>query len=560
MTNATTTTCDGTQFLVALQAAARWLEQHVGDVNALNVFPVPDGDTGTNMNLTLGAALKDVKPQASVGAICAIVQKQALRGARGNSGVILSQILRGFSEGIGNAVQLDAQLLALAFTRGAERAYKAVMKPTEGTMLTVIRVVGEHAQAAADDGASLEVVLQAAVDGARAAVADTPNLLKQLRDAGVVDAGGQGIAVILDGVLRCVQGQGVERPDAPVVTAAVAFQDIHSDDDFGYCTTFLLEGAEIPFEQVRAQIASMGSSVVVVGDDTTVKAHVHTLRPGDVLNYVIDFGALTHVEIANMDAQRAQLHATGAVAAVAGREPKEASMGSHVAEQARAAAVEQAPIGVVAIAPGPGWAEIFHSAQVGEVVTGGQTMNPSTAELAEAIERLPQQQVIVLPNNSNILLAAKQAQEIVDKQVTIIPTRTIPQGVAAILSLNYEFDLERNVKMMQRAIEKVRTIEITTAVRDATVDGTEVRTGQTIGLLDDKLIAAGDTCDRVVDKMLVAVGMDDYEVVTIYLGEGVGDEQGMVLAERIRASYPHLEQVEIQSGGQPFYDFILAIE
>ncbi len=550
----TATTWDGTQLLAALQAAARWLEQHVGEVNALNVFPVPDGDTGTNMNLTFTAALKDIKPQPSAGAVGMILQKQALRGARGNSGVILSQILRGFSEGIGDSATLDAGGMAQAFTKAADRAYKAVMKPTEGTMLTVIRVVGDRARAAAEGGAALLGVLEAAVEGAHAAVADTPNLLKQLRDAGVVDAGGEGVAVILDGVLRWARGELVERPDAPVQSAAVAFDDIHSDDDFGYCTTLLLEGENIPFDEVRATIASMGASVVVVGDETTVKAHVHTLRPGDVLNYAITYGALTHIEIANMDAQRAQIHATGAVAAVPGHAPKEASLAS------RAAPVDDAKIGIVAIAPGPGWAAVFRSARVGAVVTGGQTMNPSTAELAEAIESLPQQEVIVLPNNSNILMAARQAQEIVDKTVSIIPSRTIPQGVAAILAMNFEQDLERNTKAMTRAISTVRTIEITTAVRDATVDDTAVKIGQTIGLLDDKLIAAGDDQLAVVDQMLEALDMAEYELVTIYLGEDVDAARGQALAERIQARYDHLETVDVQSGGQPFYDFILAIE
>lgn len=550
---------DGTQLAAALQAAATWLEQHVGEVNALNVFPVPDGDTGTNMHLTLSAALKDLNIQENAGLVCAQVQKQALRGARGNSGVILSQILRGFSEGVGGAEAMDGSLLGTAFVKAAERAYKAVMKPTEGTMLTVIRVVGEQAQAAAEAGASLQGVLEAAVEAAHAAVADTPRLLKQLRDAGVVDAGGQGIAVFLDGVLRWSRGESSTRTDVATQPAtAVAFEDIHSDDDFGYCTTFLLEGEQIPFEQVRTTIADMGASVVVVGDESTVKVHIHTLRPGDVLNYAVGWGALTQIEIANMDAQRAQIKESGAVATVAGREPKEASMSRTAG--VTASHQELAPFGVVAIAPGPGWADIFRSASAGEVVTGGQTMNPSTAELAEAIERLPQEEVIVLPNNSNILMAARQAQEIVDKKVAIISSRTVPQGVAAILALNYEYDLERNVKAMTRATEQVRTIEITTAVRDAVVDGTSVQTGQTIGLLDDKLVAAGNDPDAVVDQMLEAVDMNDYEVVTIYLGENVDESRGTALANRICERYDHLDSVDVQVGGQPFYDYILSIE
>ena len=549
---------DGTQLLAGLRAATTWLEQHVGEINALNVFPVPDGDTGTNMHLTLTAAIKDVTPQHSASAIAKQVERQALRGARGNSGVILSQIIRGFSDGIAGQETIDASGLAQAFQGAAERAYRAVMKPTEGTILTVARVVGERTLAAVKEGADLEGALDAAVRAADEAVAETPNQLKQLRDAGVVDAGGKGLAVILHGLQHYARGDELVRADGGASVAEVAFEDIHSVDDFGYCTTFLLEGENIPFEEVREHIAAMGRSVVVVGDETTVKAHIHTLRPGDVLNYAIDYGALMHIEIANMDAQRAQIHATGTVSAVASRQPKEGPL------PARKPASEptryQTPFGIVAIAPGSGFAEVFRSVNVGEVVTGGQTMNPSTEDLVEAIERLPQQEVLVLPNNSNILMAARQAQELVDKTVEVIPSRTVPQGVAASLALNYELPFEANVKTMTKAIGRVRTIEITTAVRDAVVDDTQVRTGQTIGLLDDKLIAAGDDQQAVIDQVFESVDMDDYEVVTIYLGEGVDEARGQELAGHIQERFPDLESVESAPGGQPFYDFIISVE
>jgi uncharacterized protein len=548
-------TWDGTQLLEGLQAATAWFEQHVGEVNALNVFPVPDGDTGTNMHLTMSAALKDVAGQPSAGTVAKQIERQALRGARGNSGVILSQIIRGFSEGLTGKDTIDAPTLAYAFQQAAERAYRAVMKPTEGTILTVARVLGDRAATAVDDGADLQGTLDAAVAGADQAVAETPNQLKQLRDAGVVDAGGQGLAVLLHGLQRWARGEELVRTDGGATVATVAFEDIHSDDDFGYCTNFLLEGTNIPFEQVRETIAGMGRSVVVVGDETTVKAHIHTLRPGDVLNYAIDFGALTHVEIANMDAQRAAIHETGTVSAVASKEPKESSLAS------RAGADEvHSPFGIVAIAPGPGFADVFRSVDVGEVVTGGQTMNPSTQDLVEAIERLPQAEVLILPNNSNILMAARQAQEIVDKKVEVVPSRTVPQGISALLSLNYEQPFEWNVQAMTNALGNVRTIEITTAVRDATVDDTEVLAGQTIGLLDDKLIASGYDQGRVIDQMLESVGMDDYEIVTIYLGEGVDEERGDALAQRIQERYDHLDTVDVASGGQPFYDFVISVE
>lgn len=548
-------TWDGSQLLEGFQAATAWLEQYVGEVNALNVFPVPDGDTGTNMHLTMTAAVKDIAGQPSASAVAKQIERQALRGARGNSGVILSQIIRGFSEGLAGQDTIDATALAHALQQAAERAYRAVMKPTEGTILTVARVLGERAAVAASEGSDLQATLDAAVVGADEAVAETPNQLKQLRDAGVVDAGGQGLAVILHGLQRWARGEELVRSDGGAIVATVAFEDIHSDDDFGYCTNFLLEGTDIPFEAVREQIASMGRSVVVVGDETTVKAHIHTLRPGDVLNYAIDFGALTHVEIANMDAQRAAIHETGTVSAVASKEPKESSLANRSRSEE-----PRTPFGIVAIAPGQGFADVFRSVDVGEVVTGGQTMNPSTQDLVEAIERLPQAEVLVLPNNSNILMAARQAQEIVEKKVEVVPSRTVPQGVAALLSLNYEQPFDWNVKAMTNALRKVRTIEITTAVRDATVDDTEVRAGQTIGLLDDKLIAAGDDQDAVIDQMFESVGMDDYEIVTIYLGEGVDEERGAILAERIQERYDHLDTVDVATGGQPFYDFVISVE
>ncbi len=552
--------CDGYMLLHGLQAAAQWLDQHVGEVNALNVFPVPDGDTGTNMHLTLSAAVKDVQAQQSASAVAEQVYRKALMGARGNSGVILSQIIRGFAEGIAGNATLDGQALAVALRQAADRAYKAVMKPTEGTILTVARVAGEQALATAETGANFEDVLAAAVRGAEAAVAETPNQLKQLRDAGVVDAGGKGLAIVLEGFLKHTRGEEIQRSDADQGAVAVAFDidEIHSEDDFGYCTTFLIEGENIPFEEVRATIASMGQSVVVVGDETLVKAHIHIERPGDVLNYAIGFGALTGIEIANMDKQKAAIKDTGMVSSEATRAPKESA--AAIGVKATAPPVPAAPIGIVAVAPGQGFVDLFTSLNAGKVITGGQTMNPSTEDLVSAIQELPQQEVIILPNNSNIMMASRQAQELVDKTVRVIPSKTVPQGMAAMLALNYIEDLDANVTAMTTALQNVRTLEITTAVRDALVDDKEVRTGQTIGLLDGTLVEAGDDRDQVIDAMLERVDMEEYEIVTIYYGAEMSEEQAEALAEHITERYSHLDTVEVQAGGQPFYDFIISAE
>lgn len=552
---------DGVKLLRGLEAATHWLDQHVGEINALNVFPVPDGDTGTNMHLTLNAAVNGVAAQPSATAVADQVYRKALMGARGNSGVILSQIIRGFAEGISGKTELDGPALAAALSRAAERAYKAVMKPTEGTILTVARVAGEKALATAETCQDVQGVLEAAFAGAEEAVAETPNQLKQLRDAGVVDAGGKGLAIVLEGMLKFARGEEIERQDAgEVVAIAFDIDEIHSDDDFGYCTTFLLEGENIPFEDVRAKIASMGQSVVVVGDENLVKAHIHTERPGDVLNYAVGFGALTGIEIANMDKQREAIKDSGMVSTKATRAPKESAAMIGVGAKAGASDEPFAPIGIVAVAPGAGFVEIFESLNAGKVITGGQTMNPSTQDLVGAINALPQSEVIVLPNNSNILMASRQAQELVEKTVRIIPSKTVPQGMIALLAFNYTVDLDDNVAAMTNALKNVRTLEITTAVRDATVDEKEVRSGQTIGLIDGTLVEAGDERDTVVDAMLEHVDMDSYEIVTVYYGDTIDAQQADALAQRITERYSHLEAVEVQHGGQPFYDFIISAE
>lgn len=554
-------TWDGVKLLRGLEAATHWLDQHVGEVNALNVFPVPDGDTGTNMHLTLNAAVSGVTAQPSASAVADQVYRKALMGARGNSGVILSQIIRGFAEGISGKAELDGPALATALSRAAERAYKAVMKPTEGTILTVARAAGERALALAETCQEFERVLEAAFAGAEQAVAETPNQLKQLRDAGVVDAGGKGLAIMLEGMLKYARGEEIERQDTgEAVGVAFDIDEIHSDDDFGYCTTFLLEGENIPFEDVRETIASMGQSVVVVGDENLVKAHIHTERPGDVLNYAVGFGALTGIEIANMDKQREAIKDSGMVSTKATRAPKESAAQIGVGATVGASDEPAASIGIVAVAPGSGFVELFQSLNAGKVITGGQTMNPSTQDLVGAINALPQSEVIVLPNNSNILMASRQAQELVDKTVRIIPSKTVPQGMIALLAFNYTQDLEENVTAMTNALKNVRTLEITTAVRDATVDDKEVRSGQTIGLLDGTLVEAGDDRDAVIHAMLGHVDMDDYEVVTIYYGDTMDVGQAEALAERITNQYDHLDTVEVQHGGQPFYDFIISAE
>jgi DAK2 domain fusion protein YloV len=535
---------NGAQLLAALRAASRWLDQHAAEINALNVFPVPDGDTGTNMSLTLSGAIKDVAPDPSCAAVAEKVKYWAMMRGRGNSGIILTQVLRGVAQGLEGQARMGAPELASALAQASATAYRAVLKPVEGTMLTVMREASEAATAAlAEHDATLLTVLDAAVRGARESVDRTPSLLKTLRDAGVVDSGGAGLFLILEGMLRYARGESVEY-QASEPAPAVAFEDIHGPDDFGYCTNFILRGSAMPFEQIRSALATLGQSAVIVGDGELIKVHIHLLRPGDALNYAVDFGALEQIEITNMDLQREQLHGRSS----------ERRDGERPGAQ-----LLSTQVGVVAVAPGPGFAEIFRSLHASEVVDGGQTMNPSAEDLLAAIERAAQREVIVLPNNGNVIMAARQAAALTDKRIEVLPTRTAPQGIAALLGFNYEASLEENVGSMEAAMRHVHTAEITTAVRDAAVGAVVVRAGQTIGLLDGELVAAGDRRDQVIDDVLARMGMGEREIVTIYYGGGASRSDADALAARIQEGFDGVE-VEVQEGGQPLYDYIISAE
>jgi hypothetical protein len=540
--------------LDALNAAEQWLQQHVSTINALNVFPVPDGDTGTNMHMTLAAALRDVLPHGSCAQVSDQVYRGALMGARGNSGVILSQILRGVAQALAGHERCGPLELANALVQASTTAYRGASEPREGTILTVIRETSVAAQTALETAdADLLTVLSSAVVGAHAAVAQTPTLLKVLQDAGVVDAGGQGLYVILEGMLRWAQGESVSPAHDPALTQdfGMAFRDIHAEDDFGYCTNILLRGEHLPFEEIRRHMNAVGTSVVVVGDAALIRIHIHTLRPGDILNYAVQFGELLNIEITNMNQQRAALHQGN------GQNPRSEARDAVPTPPVDDAA--QNAIGLVAVAPGAGFAAIFRSLRVGAVVTGGQTMNPSTQELAEAIQSLPQNEIIVLPNNSNVIMAAQQAAEVTGKQVRVLTCKTVPQGIAAMMAFGYQRDLESNFSTMQREMERVVTAEITTAVRDALIDGVAVRGGQTIALLNGDLVVAGDDREQVIDDILAQMGLEALEIVTVYYGHHVSAEHAHALATRLSSRYPEYE-IEVRSGGQPFYDYILSAE
>jgi len=530
--------CTGGGLKRALEASTAWLERHVELINALNVYPVPDGDTGTNMLLTMRAALEELNNSSaqSASAVAHTVSYGALMGARGNSGVILSQLFRGLAKSLDEKETFTALELAQAMKEASAMAYKGVIKPVEGTILTVAREAAEAAMAAAQERNDLLYVLERTVEEARQSVARTPSLLSVLAEAGVVDAGGQGLFVILEGALRFLQGRTVEA--APEAIAAVEFE-VFEGEEYGYDTQFIIQGENLNVEEIRKAIATMGDSVLVVGDSRTVKVHLHTDEPGTPLNYAARLGSLRDIVIENMQEQYERF----------------------MREQAQPPVVteELGDIGIVVVASGQGLARVFESLGASAIVPGGQTMNPSTQEILEAVESLPAEKVLVLPNNSNVIMAAQQAGALSRKEVVVVPTETIPQGVSAVLAFNYQADLETNAQMMERAAHDVQTAEITTATRDARINGIRVEEGKFIGLLDGELTASGETLEEVVWEMLRQMKAEEQEIITIYYGEGVASTEAERLADEIRASYPD-QEVELVNGGQPHYHYILSVE
>ncbi len=581
-------TCDGPHLLDYLRAGSVWLDRHVAQVNALNVFPVPDGDTGTNMSLTMRAALAEVNNRAysSVSELAHVIAHGALMGARGNSGVILSQILRGFARALDGRGILDSGALALAFHEGAATAYKGVMKPVEGTILTVAREAAEEAGRAASEGATTLQMLARTLAEAQASLARTPQLLPVLASAGVVDAGGQGLIFILEGVLRQLRGEGIECL-SPSVADAPETQALVPEGEYNYDTQFVLQGHDLDVEAIRRKIASMGDSVLVVGDNTAIKVHVHSDDPGAVISYGVTLGQLTTVIVENMQLQYQDFRAhrqssketvvspssaaTGDMAVSSLVGPGAATTAAATRMAGPDATLPNVPpvvvmaneqlgsIGIVAVASGEGLQRIFESLGVGAIVSGGQTMNPSTQDLLRAVESLPCNQVILLPNNSNIILTAQQIMDLTTKQVRVVPAKTIPQGIAALLAFNYQADLGTNAEFMIAALKQVQTGEVTRAVRSAQVNGLIVSEGQIIGLLNDDLRTAGEDITRVVLDLLQLMTAKEHEILTIYYGQDVSAEQAHALASVVQESYPHLE-VEVLDGGQPHYYYIISAE
>lgn len=512
---------NGEHLLEALRAAARDLERHAASLNALNVFPVPDGDTGTNMALTLSGALREIAPDPSCGVVAERVGYWATLRGRGNSGIILSQMLRGVAAALAGHHLMSGREMAAALVHGSARAYEAVLRPVEGTMLTVIRCAGEAAQRAIAAGeASLGAVLDAAVREARAAVARTPQLLTTLREAGVVDAGGQGMLVLLEALLRYARGEPGET-STPSVTPQVSVE-AHADAA-GYCTSFVIHQVAASLDTIRQVFATLGDSLVVAGDQALVKIHLHTLRPSDALNQALEYGALDQIEVVNMDLQRAALHSSLLVPI----------------EQADVIAAPEA-VGVIALAPGAGFAAILRD--LGVSLVQETVATPTVDEWLALFERMAEHSVIVLPNDRQALETAQAAAQQVNRRIAIVPATSPPQGIAALLALNFQAGIDQNVRAMKAAAERVQVITL-----DMQQD-------------DDQPMPAEAPQDAYnVCHALRQHGAGAAEIVTLYHSLGVDVARAEILAEAIRIAFPALH-IEIHAGGHPGNSIIIALE
>ncbi len=526
-------------------AATTWLEKNASDIDALNVFPVPDGDTGTNMLLTMRSSIEEAfrAPDRSASSVAQAMAKGALMGARGNSGVILSQIWKGFAQGVADKDTVSGKDVAAALLQASKTAYKGLSNPVEGTILTVVKDAAKAVQSS-NAGDTVAVVMEKALEAAGESVANTPRLLPVLRDAGVVDAGGQGFYTILEGVVNYLKGEAEQmqfrKPwiitssmPAPVRTTQI--KNAIPEVPYGYCTEFMVKGEKLQPDKLRTKLEKKGQSLIVVGDDTTVRVHVHTLDPGQVIHMMTSMGTMHQVSIRNMDEQYQDF-----------------------LEMQK----ERAPnltMDIIAVVSGDGLSNVFKSLGATGIVHGGQTMNPSTKEILQAVETAPSDQVVVLPNNKNIILTAEQVHKLTKKQVGVIPTKSIPQGIAALLAFDFEADFDSNIKLMDEARQGVKTIEITRSVRATKLGKFKIKRKQPIALLDDELVAVGDTPLEVLSKVMSRLGLGKAEIVTIYYGADSQPGEAEEIATGIRERYPHL-QIDVVQGGQPHYNYIVSIE
>jgi uncharacterized protein len=550
---------DGKRFAEMVIQGANHLAANAQYVDALNVFPVPDGDTGTNMNLSMTSGAKEVKSnvQEHIGKVGSALAKGLLMGARGNSGVILSQLFRGFAKAIEAKPTITSLEFAAALNAGVETAYKAVMKPVEGTILTVAKDAAKHAVAVAKNHEDLIGLMEEVLKEAKASLNRTPDLLPVLKEVGVVDSGGQGLVFVYEGFLAVLKGEKL--PDSPAtmpnmneLVSAEHHKSVQShmnteDIEFGYCTEFMvrLEGKDsFSEENFRNDLSKYGDSLLVISDEEVVKVHIHSEQPGEVLTYGQRYGSLINMKIENMRQQHSNIVGEPTTPLhTEGNQPKK----------------EKQEYGVVAVSMGSGIAELFRSIGANAVIEGGQTMNPSTEDIVKAIKEVNARKVIILPNNKNIIMAAEQAAQVAEEEVVVIPTKTVPQGMTALLSFNPSADSAANKDTMTEAMQHVKTGQLTYAVRDTSIDGLEISTGDFMGIADGKIILKDQDKVKAAKDLLSQMLDDDSEILTILKGEDASDEDVDSIVEFVESNYEDVE-IEVHNGEQPLYAFIFAIE
>ena len=540
---------DGQSLKRLVEAGLTWLRTNQQMVNALNVFPVPDGDTGTNMVLTMQSAYNEISAlgHRNVGDMAAAVSQGALMGARGNSGVILSQLWRGFSRGLQGQDVLDGPGLAKAFAEARDTAYKGVVRPVEGTILTVAKDVAAATEAALGSTQDPIEILALAVKAADESVERTPELLPVLKQAGVVDSGGKGLYFILEGMLRHIYGEPLDTPLASVQPLSAldfesAMQEVEEGQDFEVVVDFYPE-AELNLQSFYGKLEDMGTSIQVGEGDGMYRMHIHVPLENRYLpiDYIMGLGTITKVAMENLLAQMDDID----------QKSKD--------DKIELTHVEPGQVAVVTVSPGPGLSRIFASLGVATIVEGGQTMNPSTQEILAAFENLPTDKVIILPNNKNIIMAANQAKDVTVKNVQVVPSRNIPQGLSAMLALNPDDEVEVVAEKMNKSLDLVKAGEITIATRSVEIDGVDVEQGQVIALLDGKLVCSAKSVEEACLCMLGKAKAEDSELITLFYGEDLSATEANRIADKVREAYPG-QEIEVQDGGQPHYQFIISVE
>lgn len=542
---------DGKRLREMFISGANNLQNNKDLVDKLNVFPVPDGDTGTNMSLTISYALKELAKveNDNISEIGKALSKGSLMGARGNSGVILSQIIRGIAKSIEGKSKLSTDDLAKAFKNGSDTAYKAVIKPIEGTILTVVRESGDFAIKAAKKEKDIVKFLSMFVKESNSSLERTPDLLKNLKDAGVVDSGGKGLVLIYEGMLASIKGNNVEIKNADLDTNISTSMDFAksttSTDDikYCYCTEFILESSKIEDTKIRDIMMAYGDSLAVVGDDGVIKVHVHTNDPGNVLQEALKYGQLLTIKIENMKLQHENTLLDVEENVENDDEPLE----------------EEKEFGFIATSMGEGLASIFKDFGVDHIIEGGQTMNPSTEDFMNAINNINAKNIFIFPNNSNIIMAANQAKELSEKNIIVIPTKNTPQGFAALVTFNGELSEDENKEAMMNALNSVKSGQVTFAVRDTVMNEIDVKEGNIIGIAEGNLLSAGDYVDEVTSNLIEKLVDEDTAIITLFFGEDVTESQANELRTSLEEKFEDVD-VELYYGGQPLYYYLISVE